>query len=102
MPVSAAGDDADQLGQDTCADPTMVCAPNVFLEPGFVPATCETGLIQALFGATYAEGRCLPDCLPAVDNFLVGQDGCAEGLKCAPCLTPPFGQPSGACDPIGP
>lgn len=102
VPTSAAGANADQLGQDTCTDATMVCAPNVFLEPGFVPATCETGLIQTLFGAQYAEGRCLPDCLPAVDNFLVGEDGCGDGLKCAPCLTPPFGQPSGACDPIMP
>lgn len=100
VPTSAAGANADRLGQDTCADDSLVCAPNVFLEPGFVPATCETGLIQALFGSDYAEGRCLPDCLPDVDSFLIGRDGCAEGMKCAPCLKPPFGQPSGACDPI--
>lgn len=100
VPASAAGDNADRLGQDTCTDDAMVCAPNVFLEPGFQPATCETELIQSLFGAAYAEGRCLPDCLPDVDNFLIGQDGCAEGMKCAPCLKPPFGTNSGACDPI--
>ncbi|MEZ4401688.1 MAG: hypothetical protein R3B06_16800 [Kofleriaceae bacterium] len=100
VPTSAAGANADRLGQDTCTDDGMVCAPNVFLEPGFVPATCETGLIQNLFGSRYAEGRCLPDCLPDVANFLIGQDGCADGMKCAPCLKPPFGTNSGACDPI--
>ncbi len=100
VPTSAAGANADRLGQDTCTDAGMVCAPNVFLEPGFTPATCETGLIQGLFGAQYAEGRCLPDCLPDVQNFLIGQDGCADGMKCAPCLKPPFGTSSGACDPI--
>ena len=42
----------------------------------------------------------MPDCLPDVDNFLIGQDGCADGMKCAPCLKPPFGTESGACDPI--
>jgi hypothetical protein len=101
VPTSAAGANADRLGVDACPEGAdLVCAPNVFLEPGFQPATCETGLIQNLFGSQYAEGRCLPDCLPDVDNFLIGRDGCAEGMKCAPCLTPPFGQSSGACDPI--
>jgi hypothetical protein len=101
VPRSAAGANAERLGVDECPEgQDLLCAPNVFLEPGFQPQTCETGLIQSLFGAQYAEGRCLPDCLPDVDNFLIGQDDCAEGMKCAPCLAPPFGQPSGACDPI--
>ncbi len=102
VPRSAAGANADRLGVDECPTDAgdLLCAPNVFLEPGFQPQTCETGLIQNLFGAQYAEGRCLPDCLPDVQNFLIGQDGCADGMKCAPCLAPPFGQESGACDPI--
>lgn len=103
VPRSAAGANAERLGIDVCPEGAdLVCAPNVFLEPGFVPMTCETGLIQSLFGAQYAEGRCLPECLPDVENFLIGQDGCADGMKCAPCLAPPFGEPSGACDPIMP
>lgn len=100
VPRSAAGDDAERLGVDVCPEGgDLVCAPNVFLDPGYQPATCETGLVQSLFGSRYAEGRCLPDCLPDVDSFLLGRDGCDVGMKCAPCLTPPFGQPSGACDP---
>lgn len=104
VPASAAGANADRLGEDVCpADQGLVCAPNVFLQPqGYTPAVCETGFIQFLFGEAYAEGRCLPECLPDVDNFLIGQDGCEEGMKCAPCLNPLTGEPSGACDPIAP
>ncbi len=99
VPASAAGDQADQLGEDVCPeDQGLVCAPNVFLDGDFTPATCETGLLQVIFGPDVAEGRCLPDCLPAVDNFLLGQDGCADGYKCAPCVDPLTGEPSGACE----
>jgi hypothetical protein len=31
-------------------------------------------------------------------RFLLKKDGCPDGFKCAPCLEPPFGQPSGACE----
>jgi hypothetical protein len=103
VPTAAAGANADRLGEDICpADQGLVCAPNVFLDGPYTPATCETGLIQLLFGADYAEGRCLPDCLPDVQNFLIGQDDCEDGMKCAPCLDPLTGEPSGACDPITP
>ncbi|MCB9560946.1 MAG: hypothetical protein H6708_11110 [Kofleriaceae bacterium] len=101
VPASAAGGAADQLGEDTCpADAGLVCAPDVFLDGTYQPQSCETGLIQILFGADYAEGRCLPDCLPGVDNFLIGRDGCDPGMKCAPCLDPLTGDSSGACDPL--
>ena len=101
VPASAAGDNADRLGEDTCPeDQGLLCAPNVFLQDGYQPATCETGLIQTLFGEEFAEGRCLPECLPDVDNILIGQDDCEDGMKCAPCLNPLTGEPSGACDPI--
>jgi hypothetical protein len=100
VPASAAGENADQLGEDECPeDEGLLCAPNVFLEEGgFTPPSCETGLIQVIFGEEFAEGACLPECLPAVDNFLIGQDGCDEGFKCAPCLNPLTGEPSGACE----
>jgi len=97
VPPSAAGDNADDLGEDTCTD-GLLCAPNVFLEPSFTPTACETGAVSLLFGAEYKPGVCLPDCLPAVDNFLLGQDGCNDGYKCAPCLDPLSGEPSGACE----
>jgi hypothetical protein len=97
VPAQAAGDDADQLGADTCPD-ELLCAPNVFLDGLFVPPPCETRLISFLFGADYKPGVCLPGCLPAVDNFLLGRDGCDQGYKCAPCLDPLTGQPTGACE----
>ena len=78
----------------------LAIAPDVFLDGTYQPQSCETGLIQILFGADYAEGRCLPDCLPGVDNFLIGRDGCDPGMKCAPCLDPLTGDSSGACDPL--
>ncbi|HTM18928.1 MAG TPA: hypothetical protein VL172_00405 [Kofleriaceae bacterium] len=99
VPPAAAGDQADRLGQDACPD-DLLCAPDVFISGDFTPPTCETGLIQVLFGSDFAEGRCLPECLPDVDNFLIGQDDCDDGFKCAPCLNPLTGEPSGACDPI--
>ena len=97
MPPDAAGEDADQLGQDECPE-ELLCAPNVFIEGTFVPESCETGFISLIFGEEFAPGACLPDCLPAVDNFLIGQDGCIDGSVCAPCLDPLSGEPSGACD----
>ncbi|HVV83964.1 MAG TPA: hypothetical protein VHE35_12905 [Kofleriaceae bacterium] len=97
VPASAAGDDADRLGADTCdEDAGLVCAPNVFLQPGFVPDTCDTGL--GWLGDEYSDGRCLPDCLPGVDSFLLSRGSCDDGMKCAPCLKPPFATDSGACD----
>jgi hypothetical protein len=97
VPPEAAGDQADRLGVDECPE-ELLCAPNVFIEGTFVPATCETGFIQVLFGEEFAEGRCLPECLPDVDNFLIGQDDCEDGYKCAPCLDPLTGDPTGACE----
>ncbi|HUH00697.1 MAG TPA: hypothetical protein VML75_01805 [Kofleriaceae bacterium] len=97
VPPAAAGADADRLGQDECPE-DLLCAPNVFIEGMFVPQECTTGFISLLLGPEYEEGRCLPECLPDVDNFLIGRDGCEEGYKCAPCLNPLTGEPSGACE----
>jgi hypothetical protein len=101
VPPSAAGAQADKLGEDNCPQDggALLCAPDVFVsDPNWSPPSCQTGLISSLFGSEYAQGACLPECLPDVDNFLIGQDDCADGFKCAPCLEPPFGQSSGACD----
>jgi hypothetical protein len=101
VPADAAGEQADQLGEDDCPQDAgaLLCAPDVFVnDPNWSPPPCETELIQSVFGSQYGPGACLPDCLPDVDNFLIGQDDCADGFKCAPCLKPPFGQSSGACD----
>jgi hypothetical protein len=101
VPPSAAGENADKLGEDSCPQDNgaLLCAPDVFVnDPMWSPASCTTSLVSGLFGSEYEPGACLPDCLPDVDNFLIQKDDCADGFKCAPCLEPPFGQPSGACD----
>ncbi len=105
VPTAAAGDKASQLGQDSCptaasAGDQLVCAPDVFLMPGYTPPSCDTGLLGVLLGSKYAPGVCLPDCIPAVSSFLIGKGDCAtDGDKCAPCLSPLTGAPSGACPP---
>ena len=82
----------DQMGGEQ-----LVCVPtDALLDKA--PVACNTVVFSALFGEDYQAGACLPGCLPSVDNPLVGQDGCAAGFKCAPCLMPPFGEPTGACD----
>ncbi|HTJ41783.1 MAG TPA: hypothetical protein VL463_06785 [Kofleriaceae bacterium] len=104
VPSSAAGDKASQLGQDSCPDAMggadqLICAPDVFLMPGYKPPACDTGLLGVLLGDKFKPGVCLPDCIPAVSNFLIGRGDCADkGDKCAPCLNPLTGEPSGACD----
>jgi hypothetical protein len=77
----------------------LICAPDVFLMPGYKPPACDTGLLGVLLGDKFKPGVCLPDCIPAVSNFLIGRGDCADkGDKCAPCLNPLTGEPSGACD----
>jgi hypothetical protein len=101
VPASAVpADKQKNLDGDGCPPgDNLLCAPDVFVkDQGWKPPKCETSLVSSFFGADYKPGACLPDCLKAVDNFLIQQDGCADGFKCAPCLKPPFGQPSGACE----
>jgi hypothetical protein len=90
-------DEAMQLELDVCPM-DMLCLPDGFADGTFVAQPCTTGTISFIFGSEYEPGACLPDCLTAVDNFLIGQDDCPDGYKCAPCLEPPGGNPSGACD----
>ena len=102
VPTAAAGERADQLGEDSCPQDggALLCAPDVFVnDPNYKPESCETGLIQTLFGSEYAAGACLPECLPATDNFLIDQGSCTQpGFVCAPCETPIIGGSTGACD----
>jgi hypothetical protein len=81
----------DQLGPDTCSDGTMLCAPDDLADPSYIPPTCSS--------VAGAEGRCLPDCLPAIDaqSHLLPRDICDEGDLCAPCYDPVTGVATGAC-----
>jgi hypothetical protein len=95
---SIPADDAANLGEDTCMAGTELCVPDGFADGTFVAQSCTTSLI-VLAGSEYGPGACLHDCLPATDNILIRQDGCADGFKCAPCLDPQnSGAPTGACD----
>ncbi len=103
VPGSAAGDQAGKLGEDSCPkEQGLLCAPDVFInDMNYHPASCETGTLSLLFGSDYKPGVCLPECLPDVDGALfLGQDGCPEHFKCAPCMKPGLFGPkeSGACD----
>ncbi len=91
-------DDAENLDADTCGA-NLLCVPDGLADGTFMALSCSTSLISSIFGSAYEPGACLPDCLPATDNFSIRQDGCPDGFKCAPCLDPlNGGDPTGACD----
>jgi hypothetical protein len=95
------GEDPSQLGRDTCPEnPDLLCSPNEMIDGDYKAQPCTTGwFFQWLMGSQYGPGACMPECIPAVDNFMLGQENCSDGMKCAPCLDPlAGGAPSGACD----
>ncbi len=92
-------DQLSSLPTGACeGEPDSVCVPHAFLEEPMNLVPCETVLLGNLFGEEYKPGVCLPDCLPAVDNVMLNQDGCPAHFKCAPCIMPPYGESTGACD----
>ena len=94
IPPENAGEDAANLGVDTCPEESgLLCAPDEFIDDTFVASPCST---TPLFGGG-EPGACLPDCLGAVDTIFVGRGTCSDGFKCAPC-NGPFGGDTGACD----
>jgi hypothetical protein len=99
--ASVPPDKVANLSEDVCPPGEgLLCAPDVFVsDPNYVPPSCQTSLISLVLGAEYKPGACLPACLEAVSNFMIQQDGCDAGFKCAPCKDPlNNGAPSGACD----
>jgi len=107
VPASAVpADKKKQLGVDACPkDQNLLCAPDVFVNDlNYKPSPCETTALALIFGDEYAAGVCLPDCLPEISKglggFLLGQDGCPNNFKCAPCMKPGLLGPeeTGACD----
>ncbi len=103
VPTSLAGADASKLGQDVCPDgQDYVCAPTVMIEGDYVAQSCSATGVSLIFGSKYKPGACMPDCLPDVQNPLLGKNGCDDGYKCAPCYDPLTGNPSGACDYLPP
>lgn len=92
----------EQLGPDSCTADGLLCAPNVFIEDlSWTPPSCTATVLSLTLGDEYGPGVCLPECLPALmglTGVALLRDGCDEGFKCAPCLDPTSGEPSGACD----
>ncbi|MDD9969867.1 MAG: hypothetical protein OXR73_26710 [Myxococcales bacterium] len=83
---------ADGLARDTCDDPSTVCLPDRFADvAGFTLPSCRS------FG--FAEGRCVPDCLPGMDDLIgvAPRDLCPEHHLCVACFDPFTGEDTGAC-----
>jgi hypothetical protein len=92
VPASLAPPDARQsLGRDSCDSEGALCVPEKLTNPATKPQSCTS-----LSGA---EGRCLPDCLPAVAQYKdwLPQDVCGTNHRCAPCYDPLSGEDTGAC-----
>lgn len=111
VPSSAVPDaQRENLGDYGCAEATQgdfICAPNVFVEDlNYAPAPCDDipFLAKLALPSWAEEGRCLPDCLPGIDDAQVElqQGACQNDFKCVPCYEPGglFGppEPTGACD----
>jgi hypothetical protein len=92
---SAAVPAADQTQLNTCTG--GFCTPDTIIATGgnFKPAGC----IPFAGVTNNTQGRCLSDCLKAVQsNGSLEQATCAANLeKCAPCADPFTGADSGAC-----
>lgn len=89
------------LGKDTCSASGDLCAPKIFADPKTQPVTCNA---LTTIGLT-AEGRCVPDCVPAVTTGYqaqyLDQSTCDANYKCAPCYDPITGALTGACSQNG-
>jgi hypothetical protein len=83
--------DQAQLGPETCTGTDILCAPDKLTDSAYKPPAC-TSLANL-------EGRCLPDCLPAVaaQKDRLPKATCTTGELCAPCYDPVTGKDTGAC-----
>lgn len=82
---------AESLSEDTCGtDRGLLCVPDDFAA-GNAPEFCKSVLDS--------EGRCLPDCLPAVAEITtpLPQSTCPEHFRCVPCYDPFSGTMTDAC-----
>ncbi|HKU37093.1 MAG TPA: hypothetical protein VJR89_03070 [Polyangiales bacterium] len=85
---------AASLGPDTCAGAELCVAPEAALaDDNYRPATCKDDVLGV-------EGRCLPDCMPAVKARAaqLRRALCEKGELCVPCFDPVSGEQTGACN----
>lgn len=71
-----------------------ICVPADYLGSGYQPRMCKSIAGEA--------GACVSLCVKSVKQLesLLPTDVCEAGERCAPCIDPTDGQPSGACDAI--
>jgi len=86
----------ESLDDDDCGSATPeedLCVPSELLDPAYVPPPCmASGLILGDY-----TGVCLSDCLDfGFQGLFLRRGDCADGNKCAPCVNPLDGQPTGA------
>jgi hypothetical protein len=88
--TSVPEDQRSMLPTEGCKDSTDLCVPKA-MASGYDPKTCMS------WGG--AEGRCLSDCLPSVQQKKdkLGKDVCSSGELCVPCFDPISGDSTGAC-----
>jgi hypothetical protein len=105
VPPALAGDQADNLQQDSC-DAEYLCAPLVRAQnPDYEFPSCEVmgGFLARLAclaaGADGCDGACVPSCILEESQASQLERGtCGVGEMCAPCTDPTSGESSGACD----
>ncbi|MBS2013816.1 MAG: hypothetical protein JST00_13080 [Deltaproteobacteria bacterium] len=92
VPSSQAGNLDDDDGK--CVSGSELCVPNEMLQPNFKGPAC-TG--STFLTGDYA-GVCLSDCLHFgfIQSLGISRGSCTKGFKCAPCVNPLTGKPTGA------
>ena len=83
------------LGDDnqTCTKDAQLCVPTENLAPVFKPATCSA---TNFLTGTYT-GVCLSECLKfGIQGLGISKGNCDDDHRCAPCVNPLDGKPTGA------
>ncbi len=96
VPTSSIPEDQqEQLGEQECEDLTEsedLCVPNEIIAGGPFPACAASGLLSGDY-----TGVCLSDCLEfGLQGIAIKQGNCADDYRCAPCVNPLSGEPTGA------
>jgi hypothetical protein len=93
VPSSAIPADVPKELLGTCNAPNTLCVPDDYTASfgKFLAKSCES-----ILGA---EGRCISTCIPQVNGLMdaLPEGGCGENERCAPCINPNDGKPTGAC-----
>lgn len=80
-------------GLPYCADPTYKCVPQFLIQ------TNSKVRFKSCRSVGHVEGRCLPQCLPAISGqpLPLPQDDCLPNERCLPCFNPIDGTDNGVC-----